>query len=210
MYILPYSKTILLLVLNITSRYSLFGIINSKFSTCLQFCQLYLNTIYSHSLHISANLKSGFKYHLIYIDDFQTSFPIPDFSHDSQSTVPTETNTHHACPPTITPTQDPIRPKTISKWFSTGQLWPSGDETSEDIFGCHNLGEGRGISIVWRPKMSLTSYNARDRHPYQKCTWPQMSMALRQTNPTHEAQLSLLSHNQYLTNQQILLVSPTK
>lgn len=58
--------------------------------------------------------------------------------------------------------------------------------------------------------MSLTPYNAQDSPPHQKFTWPQMSMALTQTHPTCEAQLSLLSHSQYLTNQQILLVSPTK
>lgn len=33
MYILPQLKTIMLLIFNFTSRYSLFGIINSKFST---------------------------------------------------------------------------------------------------------------------------------------------------------------------------------
>lgn len=43
--------------------------------------------------------------------------------------------------------------------------------------------------------MSLTSYNAQDSHPYQKFTWPQMSMALRQTHPTCEAQLSPLSQS---------------
>lgn len=133
MYILPQLKTIMLLIFNFTSRYSLFGIINSKFSTLFTIVN-YTSSLFTLTpCTILPNLKSGFKYHL-YIDGFQISFSIPDFSRDSHSTDPIDylvlnmsemkflrtptTPTPHM----ITPTQDLIRPKTFNKWFSTGQL----------------------------------------------------------------------------------------